>query len=79
MDSLPDWPKIKGRHHMQVSSWNVRGLGDFLSANSKLRQINDILACNRAWDVFFMQEHKLDKAKIADVKRMFCPQGDTIW
>lgn len=26
-----------------------------------------------------MQEHKLDRQKIEEARRMFCPQGDTRW
>lgn len=79
MSSPLGWPRKSGKKQLQFLTWNVRGLGDYAEVESKVRQINELLSGPLEWDVFFMQEHKLDLGKIAVVKQTLLPQGETTW
>lgn len=60
-------------------SWNVRGLGDYTSADCKARNVFLFFSDHTEWDVVMLQEHKLDEEKIADVERIFLREGRTWW
>lgn len=55
-----------GQIPVQVWSWNIRGLGDYAKADSKIRHLNDFLTLYADWDFFLIQEHKLDDMKMQD-------------
>lgn len=57
----------------------MRGLGDYEKADSKFRKLNTFLSERTDWDIFFAQEHKLNRSKIEDARRMYLSGGSTFW
>lgn len=67
------FPK-KGKCHVQLVSWNVRGFYDYAKSDCKFRKVDAFLQdiCN--WDICL--EHKLDRNKIEDMRLHYQVLGD---